>query len=351
MLAPVIHIMPLATIRRERLLPVPGRVVVRKGQKISATDVVAEARLAPEHMVLDLTRGLGLPQEEADRHIQCQPGARVSQGDLLAGPVGIAKRVVRAPKDGRVILCGEGQILLELDAPPYELRSGLPGTVLELLDTRGVMIETVGALIQGVWGNGRIDFGLMFTLIKSPDDELDANQLDVSMRGSIILGGYCRSADVLRSAAELPLRGLILASMDARLVSIAARMRFPVILLEGFGKMPMNPAAFRLLTTNERREVAINAEPWDRYRGQRPEVVITLPSSGEQTLAKDTEVFSSGQRVRIVRAPYTGATGTLLSLRPGLSTLPNGISARSADIRLEDGQNVVVPLANLEVLA
>jgi hypothetical protein len=128
-------------------------------------------------------------------------------------------------------------------------------------------------------------------------------------------------------------------------------MRFPVILLEGFGKMPMNPAAFRLLTTNERREVAINAEPWDRYRGQRPEVVITLPSSGEQTLAKDMEVFSSGQRVRIVRAPYTGATGTLLSLRPGLSTLPNGISARSADIRLEDGQNVVVPLANLEVLA
>lgn len=351
MLAPVTHIMPLATIRRERLLPVPGRVVVRKGQKISATDVVAEARLAPEHIVLDLTRGLGLPQEEADRHIQCQPGARVSQGDLLAGPVGIAKRVVRAPKDGRVILCGEGQILLELDAPPFELRSGLPGTVLELLDTRGVMIETVGALIQGVWGNGRIDFGLMFALIKSPNDELNANQLDVSMRGSIILGGHCKNADVLRSAAELPLRGLILASMDARLVSIAARMRFPVILLEGFGKMPMNPAAFRLLTTNERREVAINAEPWDRYRGQRPEVVITLPSSGEQTLAKDTEVFSSGQRVRIVRAPYTGATGTLLSLRPGLSTLPNGISARSADIRLEDGQNVVVPLANLEVLA
>jgi hypothetical protein len=222
---------------------------------------------------------------------------------------------------------------------------------LELLDTRGVMIETVGALIQGVWGNGRIDFGLMFALIKSPDDELNASQLDVSMRGSIILGGHCKNADVLRSAAELPLRGLILASMDARLVSIAARMRFPVILLEGFGKMPMNPAAFRLLTTNERREVAINAEPWDRYRGQRPEVVITLPSSGEQTLAKDMEVFSSGQRVRIVRAPYTGATGTLLSLRPGLSTLPNGISARSADIRLEDGQNVVVPLANLEVLA
>lgn len=350
MLAPVTHIMPMAMVRRERLLPVPGRVVVRKGQKISATDVIAEARLAPEHMVLDLTRGLGVSAEVADRHIQCQPGARVAQGDLLAGPVGIAKRVIRAPKDGRVVLCGEGQILMELDAPPYELRSGLSGTVLDLVDSRGAIVEAIGALIQGVWGNGRIDFGLMYPLTKSPDDEITERQLDVSMRGSIILGGHCRSKDVLRTAAELPLRGLILSSMDASLVSIAARMRFPVILLEGFGKMPMNPAAFRLLTTNERREVAINAEPWDRYRGHRPELVISLPASGEQTLAKDTEVFTAGQRVRIVRAPHAGQTGSLLTVRAGLSRLPSGVSARAADVRLEDGQNVVVPLANLEVL-
>jgi hypothetical protein len=36
MLAPVTHILPLATVQRQRVLPVPGRVLVRKGQEVAA---------------------------------------------------------------------------------------------------------------------------------------------------------------------------------------------------------------------------------------------------------------------------------------------------------------------------
>lgn len=350
MLAQVTHILPITNIRRERLLPVPGRVSVRKGQKVSATDVIAEVRLAPDHMLLDVARGLGLSPKEADRYLQCQAGDQVAEGDVLAGPVGFTKRVIRASKNGKVIVAGDGQILLELESPPYELKSGLPGSVADLVGDRGAIIETSGALIQGVWGNGRIDFGLMHVLAKLPDEELKVEQIDVSLRGAVVMGGKCLDPQVLRQGAEIPLRGLILGSMDAPLLPYAARVRYPVIILDGIGRYAMNSAAFKLLSTNERREVAINAEMWDRYAGKRPEVIIPLPATGNIGLSRETVDFLPGQKVLVTRAPYARQIGTLQSIRPGLTLLANGIKAHAGEIQLENGDNVVVPLVNLEVL-
>ncbi len=34
----------------------------------------------------------------------------------------------------------------------------------------------------------------------------------------------------------------------------------PVLVLEGFGRRPMTPAAYKLLSTNIKREVSLNAE-------------------------------------------------------------------------------------------
>jgi hypothetical protein len=42
-------------------------------------------------------------------------------------------------------------------------------------------------------------------------------------------------------------------------------MRYPILVLDGFGAIPMNSAAFKLLTTNNKREVTVNAEHFDRY--------------------------------------------------------------------------------------
>ena len=88
-------------------------MLARKGQKVGATDVIARANLTPEHLLLDISRGLGVAEETADQLIQYKAGEQVSEGDVLAGPVGMTKRVVRAPNDGRVIIAGGGQVLLE----------------------------------------------------------------------------------------------------------------------------------------------------------------------------------------------------------------------------------------------
>ena len=175
-------------------------------------------------------------------------------------------------------LVGGGQVLMEVGETKMELRAGISGTVIEVIPNRGVVIQTAGALVQGVWGNGRIDSGLLVNLAEKPDDILDAARIDVSMRGFVILGGMLKDAEALKAAADLPVRGLILSSIYPSLIPLAREMRYPIIVTDGFGPLPMNSAAYKLLSTNAKREVTVNAEAYDRYSGARPEVIISLPS-------------------------------------------------------------------------
>jgi hypothetical protein len=346
----VLHILPLATIVRERVLPVAGKVNVHINQRVNPTDVIAEASYAREHVLLDVGRTLGISPAAADKLIRVKEGDRLAQGALVAEGRGLFARSIKAPRPGRVMIAGGGQVLMEVGDTRVELRAGLPGVVTQVLPERGVVIRTAGALIQGVWGNGRIDNGLMVSLLEKPDDVLNADRLDVSLRGSVILGGHVRDLETLKAAAELPVRGLILSSLLSPLIVPAYQMRYPIIVMDGFGAMPMNSAAFRLLTTNNKREVTVNAEHFDRYSGNRPEVIIPLPVSNEPPEPNSFETFTVGQTVRLRRPPSAGMIGTLANLPAGLSTLSNGLRAPAAEIKLENGETVLVPLVNLEVV-
>jgi hypothetical protein len=350
MQAPITHIMPVAAIQRERVMPAAGRIIARRGQQVRPSDVVAEAVLRPEHLLLDIGLGLGLPPKEADHYIQRRAGDEVGEGDVIAGPVGIGRRVVRAPKSGTVVVAGGGQVLLELEGEFSELKAGYSGIVSDIIGDRGVVIESVGSLIQGVWGNGKTNFGLINLLAQAGDDIVSPEMMELSLRGSVIVGCYCESEKVLRSAEELPVRGMILASMDSSLVDVALSMSYPILLIEGFGKLPMNPDAFKILTSSKMCEAAVNAESWDRIGNSRPEVVITVPEGSLPEVPTEVASFAVGQTVRVVSPPYKCMVGTLASLQPGLSVLPSGLRAQLVEIRLINGDTVQVPIANLEII-
>ena len=349
MLAPVKHYLPLTLIRRERVLPQPGKVLVRAGQKVAATDAIAEAGLFPDFLLLDVARSLQLNASKTEQYLQIHTGDQLAQGDVIAGPVGLANRIVRAPRDGKVVLVGEGQVLLETTGKLFQLKAALPGNVVELIDDRGALIETTGALIQGVWGNGRIEAGVLSVLAKKPDMLLTLADLDVSLRGSIVLAGYCNDPDVLSMAEELPLRGLVFGSLAASLLPVAAKLTCPVLVIEGVGDHPLNPMVFKLLSTSERREVALNAEPWDRYTGARPELVIPLPAPGSTSIPQDTVVFEVEKSVRVLRGSHAGELGLIVNLK-GSVVFPGGLRSRAAEVRFEDGKTQFLPLANLEIV-
>lgn len=350
MLAPVHHIAGFTTVVRERLLPTAGEVTARNGQKVGASDVVAEARWARKHALLDVARDLNVSPEKADDLIQCKVGDKVSANAEIAIGRGLFAQTVRAPKDGRVVAVGNGQVLLEIEQAKMELRAGLPGTIIQTIPQRGVIIQASGGLTQALWGNGRIDSGLMVNLMEGADSVLSAERVDVSMRGSVMLGGMIKNADVLQALAELPARGLIASSIHPSALAKAREMRYPIIATDGVGSLPMNSAAYKLLSTNIRREVAVNAEAYDRYTGARPEAFIALPITNEPPISNDTAEFAPEAQVRLRRPPHMGKIGVIVAVKTGLTTLPSGLRAPAAEVKLENDETVIIPLVNMEVV-
>ncbi len=350
MLAPINHIVPIAMVRRTRLLARPGEVLALAGQAVKPTDVIATAVVKPVHYMLDVTRGLGVSAEKAARLIERREGDKVVQGDIIATRSGLSKRTIRVPRPGRIVLISEGQVLIQADTAPYRLLAGYPGVVAELVPNRGAIIETTGALIRALWGNGKLGTGVLTNLAAEPDHILTSDQVNVSVRGGVLLGGHCNQAKALRNAGEHRIRGLILGSLAPELAGIAIRMPYPIVVLEGFGMLPMNSAAFKLLTTNDKRDVTVNAEPFDRASGNKPEVLIPLPGSENLDMPPDMDMLIPGMRVRITRAPYRGQVATIEDIPPGNTVFPNGLRAPGATLTLEDRKSVQIPLANLEIL-
>ena len=350
MQAPVNHIIGLTSIVRERLLPVSGNVLVRLNQKVTPMDVIAETRWAREHVLLDVARLLRVSPNAAERLIKCKLDDRLAASAEIAVGKGLFPRSVRTPREGRVVAVGGGQVLMEVGEAKMELRAGIPGTVIEVIANRGAIIQTAGALIQGVWGNGRIDSGLLVNIAEAPDSVLSVGKLDISLRGSIIMAGMVKDAETLEAAAELPARGLILSSIFPSLLQKAREMRYPIMVTDGFGSLPMNSAAYKLLSTIAKREVPVNSETFDRYSGTRPEVIIPLPISANPPTPREVETFAVGLQVRMRRPPFMGMIGSIISLKSGLSVLSSGLRAPAAEVKLENNETVIAPLVNLEVV-
>ena len=99
-LAPTTHVIPLTMVRRERRMPAPGTILKRAGERISAIDVLAEAEPGPRHFFIDIARGLGVPEREVPKHLVHERGVRIEAGEVIAGPVGISRRTLRAQPMG-----------------------------------------------------------------------------------------------------------------------------------------------------------------------------------------------------------------------------------------------------------
>lgn len=341
----------LTAIRRERMLPVPGEVVVQQGARVEPVDVVARADVPAGFRILNVARSLGIPASSAGKTLRVKPGDRVKRGQVVAVRRGLLRRTCRSPIEGIVTGVGGGRLLIEAPPSEVEVRANLYGFVAEVIPQWGVVIQTNGAWIQGIWGNGREGTGILRVLTDEPEALVTVKQIDASCHGMVLVGGRLSDVEVLERAAEIQVRGVVCGSLSPAVLSAAMRVPFPVMTTEGIGEVPMCEPIYNLLSGNAGREAMVDAQFQTRWEVARPEVIVPLPAAPDRERLPDPAIaLRLGDRVRAVRSPHKGAVGTVEAFPVWVET---GAGSRLPGARVRvDGREdpLMVPLINLEVL-
>jgi hypothetical protein len=346
MISTVKHILPLTTIRRERNLPIGGAVIVRTGEEVEAEDIIAEANLSPKFTTINLALALDINPADVKKFLKREVGEVLSAGTIIARK---GRRIVPIPDNCKFISINNEIVLLELESEPYQLIARVPGEIVQIQADYGVIIETKGAWVQGIWGNGHVKTGLLKNLAESPDMVLLAKHIKSDLKGCVMLAGRVNNKKPLDKISSIKGAGLIVGSLSAKLIRVAEEKEYPIMILEGFGEIPINKAAYNLLSTNIDRVTTLNAQILDRKTGEFPEVFIPLRGAITANLAGNLAYFSEGQLVRICKNPAMGKIGEVLEVFSQPQRFPSGIKVPAAKVQFDE-ETMLVPLANIEVL-
>jgi len=346
-------ILGLTTIRRERRLP-PGAIghaTARDGTHVEAQDVILTGSLPGDYIIVDVLEPLGLKKADqlTEEMITVQIGNTVEKGRVLAQN---GKKTVKASVNALIAQIDNGQIIMQANPVHIDVEAMCPGEITSVRGNTEVLLETVGALIQCAWGNGKKAFG-PYKL--EPDGGIEAMSDDSLLtqfrNNAIILNHPIQSFKTFSVAVLQEMTAIVAPSMRADLREIALRQTIPIILTEGFGDLQMADLVYNLLRDNLGRPAMFDASEPERWSPNRPEIVIPLPFGGSLPPPPETDQpLAEGAQVRMMRAPYAGMSGRVRRLVDNPRAVENGLRLPGAEVQLSDGRTVFVPLANLELL-
>ena len=354
--------------RRERRLPIEGEVVVTEGQRVSATDVVARTEIPGAVYPLNIANKLGILPTDVESVLEVREGDKVERGQSVArskGLWGLFRTPLPSPVGARVesISHVTGQMMLRLSSTPLEVLAYLSGTVVKVNPGDGCVVQTEGALVQGILGVGGEKEGALEILARGPDEDLDPGVINEAHRDKILVAGRYASLPLFEAATRAGARGLIVGSIaDSDLVQIlgydlgvaitgSEKIPTTLIITEGFGSLPMAHRTFDLLGKHAGKTASINGATQIRAGVIRPEIVI--PFEGEAALSHEEEesgLLEIGTHVRIVREPHFGALGNVSALPAEPMVIETEAKVRVLEVELPGGQRVMLPRANVELV-
>ena len=328
-------------------LPRGTTVSVGVGDEILPDEVLGVRRDALTPVRVPITRPLSRLVDEIEGLLVVRPGERVELEQPLAMIEGGAS--VLAPVAGLVLATSprDGTLLLAPLGPWQPVIGHVRGRV-RAIEEGAVVVAVPAARVRGVGGSGEAVHGDLVVGVPGPEDELRAAAIDAGATGKILVGGSRASAETLTRARAMGVAGMVLGVvLDKELRDfevIQARRReaggmrgsFGILLVEGFGKVGIDPQLFAWFGTHVGRMASLFGADGLLY------VYDAAAPPKRRALAR------VGDRIVAHRRPFQGRGGVLVALLDDLHGAQSGIPTRMALVRFEDGRLAPVPLANIE---
>ena len=366
---PGLKIKAVELIRKRRVLPIEGEVLLNVGDRVDYDTVVARTEIPGDPRIVNVSETLGIDISELRRYLIKKEGDNVEKGELIAQDIaffGLIKRFVHAPVTGLIESLSEitGQMTIREDPIPIEVDAYIQGTVTEIDPRKGAVIEVKAAILQGIFGLGGETHGEISIAVASPKDVLTEEKILPEHRGKVVVGGSLITDSAFKKAVDAGVAGLVVGGIEIDdLIQILGEdigvaitgeeeIGVTLIITEGFGELAMSSRAFSLLSKLEGRMASINGTTQIRAGVMRPEVIIPhVDEAVEETAGEDLSAgMKQGTLIRIIRDPYFGSIATVVDLPVNLRKVESGSSVRVVEVRLEDGSVVSIPRANVEVI-
>ena len=355
-----------ATIRKTRRLPIKGEVIVNKGDLVNADTIVAKVDLPGTLAVVKAAPLLGCSPEQLRDFCFVNENECVGKDKIIAERkvfFGLVTNKAKAPLDGTIEYISHlsGNIGIRGKPKPLFCNAYISGTVVEVIENEGVVIETKGALVQGIFGvGGEKHAGIIW--VNSSNDSLTAEDLSEAHRNKIIVFPGRIDSSVLYAAKDFEIKGIVGASIiDSELMSFLGydigvavtgeeKIPFSLIITEGFGSLKMPGRTVNLLKSLNGKYAAINGATQIRAGVIRPELIVPQNDQKEKAEKMNHEL-KIGTRVRLIRRPNFGKIGTVSKLHDQPVVIETGSKVRVLSIEIENGNEVTVPRANVEIIS
>jgi hypothetical protein len=358
-------------LKKERILPLKGKVLVKKGDKVKAEDVVAETLLPGKVVPFNLANKLGVTPAQLTNFIKIQPGQQITKQTVLAETkglfgLGIFKNEVHSPVDGEVenISSVTGQILLREPRIPVQVKAFVDGIVTDVIGDEGVYIENKSAYIQGIFGIGGETVGELKVVATSPEADLDPHRIDESCRDKVIVAGAFVTFAGIEAARKHGVKAIITGGIDDQdikkllgydigvAITGHESIGLTIVCTEGFGRITMAKKTFELLQQFNGRKTSIHGRTQIRAGVIRPEIIIPQDFDETELVVKEATlpVLEPGTLIRVIRQPNFGRIAKVISLPEELTKVESETLVRVLVAEFEDGTRMTLPRANVEVI-